>query len=53
MLEFIRECRDLLPRVTVTAVGYPEFDVPAFETFVAKELRVPCRVRPYDLLGGP
>jgi TatD DNase family protein len=50
-LRFIRDCRSLLPKVTVTAVNSPGFDADEFKRFVTKDLEVNCLIRAYDKLG--
>jgi len=50
VIRFIEECRELLPKVSVTAVAYPGFDAGRFKK-LARGLGVPFRIRPYNILG--
>lgn len=49
--EFIRECRALLPKVTVTAVDMPEINIKECERIAREELKVGFRKREYNVVG--
>jgi len=51
VIQFIRECRNLIPKVAVTAVDFPGFDVHQFTAFVEREFRLPVRIRAYNRFG--
>ena len=52
MLAFVREAREALPEVVVTAIDMPGADLAACQR-LADELGVPLRVRKYDDVGTP
>lgn len=47
MVEFARECKNLLPEVVMTVVGIDEVGVPAAKEFVEKVVGAEFRIRPY------
>lgn len=49
--KFIREATDVIPHVTVTAIGMPGIDLEACRRLAVKELGVNFRVREYNEVG--
>lgn len=49
--EFIKECRAILPKVTVTAVDMPGIDIRECERIAREELKVGFRKREYNVVG--
>ena len=49
--DFISECKNLLPKVEITAVALPGLDLSACEKLAREELKVGFRVREYNEVG--
>lgn len=51
VIEFIMDCKKVIPKVVLTAVDFPGFDRESFEKFAEEDLRLPFRIRRYNELG--
>lgn len=51
LIDFIKNIRNYVKEVTVTAVALPDIEIDKIKKFAEEELKVKFRLRPYDELG--